>query len=53
VAEDENEPQRPHALLSLASEAEGDEKTRLLDELREKYAFHAATELARAKGLLQ
>ncbi len=50
--EDDSEPQRPHALLALAEESEGEDRDRLLGELRTKYEFHAAAELARAKGLL-
>ncbi len=53
VREDDDEPERPHALLALAEAAEHEERQRLLKELSEKYELHAATELARARGLLQ
>jgi hypothetical protein len=53
VAEPESELERPHALLALAEESGEDERTRLLSELQEKYPFHAATELARARGLIE
>ena len=51
--EADEEPERPHALLALAETAEGEERQRFLKELTEKYALHAATELARARGLMQ
>lgn len=51
VNEREDEPQRPHALLALAEVSNGDDRRRFLDELFAKYEFHAAAELARARGL--
>lgn len=50
--EPESEPQRPHALLALAEMSEGEERATLLSELKERYAFHAATELGRARGII-
>jgi hypothetical protein len=52
AAEPDGEQERPHALLELATAFEEGREERLR-ELSEKYAFHPATELARAKGLLQ
>jgi membrane associated rhomboid family serine protease len=50
VAEEpESEPQRPYAILALAEEG----RTDLLEVLRRSYAYHPATEAARAKGLLE
>ena len=51
--EPDDEPERPHALLALAETAEDDERERLLQELAEKYTLHAATEIARAKGMIR
>ena len=53
ISEPETEPERPHALLALAEESEDAERSRLLSELKEQYTFHAATELARARGMIE
>ncbi|HXH62145.1 MAG TPA: rhomboid family intramembrane serine protease, partial [Fimbriimonadaceae bacterium] len=50
VESDKADTERPYALLALAEET-GDET--LLIELQSDYQFHAATELAKAKGLIQ
>jgi len=44
--------QRPDALLALAELVEEPDKAPLLHELEHNYAFHAATEAARSKGLI-
>ena len=51
--EADDEPERPHALLALAETAEDEERDQLLNELAEKYALHAATEIARARGMFR
>lgn len=48
VAGAQDDPQRPEALLALASMGETD----YLQELRERFALHPACDLARARGLL-
>ena len=53
VREPDTEPERPHALLELAMQADGHERGALLAELEQKYTFHAAAELARARGLIK
>jgi hypothetical protein len=50
--EPESEPERPYALLALAEMSEGEERQSLVRELVERYPMHAATEIARTKGLL-
>ena len=49
----DTDPERPYALVALAEEATDDRRATLLAELVSKYEFHAATELARSKGLVQ
>ncbi len=51
--EPDGEPERPHALLALAETADSDDKARLIDELKQKYALHGVIEVARAKGLIK
>jgi membrane associated rhomboid family serine protease len=51
--EPDSEPERPHALLALAEDAAGTDRSILIEELKSKYAFHAATEIARTKGLIE
>lgn len=53
AAEQDVEPQRPYALVELIEIEQGDDRDALVRELLAKYEFHAATESARAKGLLQ
>lgn len=55
VARPDSDPLRPDAMLSLAMLVKPQDEARaeqLLKELQEKYAFHGATEVARAKGLI-
>jgi hypothetical protein len=52
VAEPDSEPERPFAMVELLDILTGDERESLVAELFAKYEFHAATEAARAKGLL-
>jgi hypothetical protein len=52
ASEPDSEFERPHALLELAIADEVGREERL-QELKTKYEFHPATEMARAKGLLQ
>ncbi len=51
--EQDGEPERPHALLALAESASGDDRARIIEELKSKYEFHAVVEIARSKGLMQ
>lgn len=51
----DTEPQRPDALLGLAilkRDTQPDTAARLLQELAEKYGFHGAATVARARGLI-
>ncbi len=56
VSRPADDPLRPDAMLSLAMLLKAQDEARskqLLQELQEKYTFHGATELARAKGLIE
>ncbi|MBS1713555.1 MAG: rhomboid family intramembrane serine protease [Armatimonadetes bacterium] len=50
---DESDPLRPEALLALATLEEGEGRDAVTAELRERFALHPATEIARQKGLLR
>jgi membrane associated rhomboid family serine protease len=49
----DDDPQRPQALLSLALLSEESPARAMLADLRERYPAHPATDLARARGLLE
>ncbi len=51
--EPDSEPERPHALVALAEDAQGADRAVFIEELESKYTFHAATEIARTKGLIK
>lgn len=55
VAEDVDEPQRPEAMLALASlkwERDRQQAVKILDQLTETYPLHPAVDLARRRGWL-
>lgn len=52
LAEPDDERERPNALLAIAQASNGAAREAFLKELSSKYAFHTATEVARARGLL-